>query len=204
MTWRANSALMAVVLSLALVINTAAALEVNSWKLPQVINDSNASVTISLGLPGRKLEVKARNIRGKVWLSDPRDPLSVQSEINVPVTSVNWSGGAEREALQNFLRLMDISEVSLETDGVEGECTPQRITQMGLCQGILTGKVTLKGMARNVRLPYQVVKKQRIYEITGDITLDPSDFTGASGVEGLPRIMPRLMVRYSCSIAGYA
>lgn len=146
-----------------------------TWNLPIEVNDGNTQVSFSVDTTWHMVHGKTAGLSGKVWLADPKDPSSVHAEIHLPVASFNTDSEGRDKKLRKVMAQEQFADVLLKIEALDGACTPEKVT-LEPCQATMSGSLAIRGLIRELRLPYSIKREGEHYRVSGDFTFQWADF----------------------------
>ncbi len=171
-----------------------------SWILPQVLSESNARVSFEVASTWHLVHGEAGGINGRVWLKDDSDPMSIQSEIHFPVKRFDTQGKLRDSKLREVMAAERFPEVIFKTSAIQGGCSPLQIAQKSKCEGALVGSLNIRGVEKQVELPYTISIQQDEFVIEGRYSFQWADY----GVEDPSILIAKLdktvTVKFACRI----
>jgi len=138
-----------------------------SWNLPQDITDNNTKVTFEVDSTWHLVEGKTSKLSGKVWLDKPADPKSVRALIHFPVRAFDTDGEGRDERMREVMAAESYPEVAFEALGVDGLCSPSELQTVTSCAALLYGKLTIRGVSKEVLIPINVSRLGTAFKIAG-------------------------------------
>lgn len=171
-----------------------------AWNLPQQISDTNTKIKFEVDSTWHMVHGTVSGLGGKVWLANPQDASSIQAEVTIPVAQFDTANSSRDSRLREVMAAEAFSEVKLHLQAAPEICKPQDLNASGACQGILLGTLEIRGMKRELRLPYQMTKVDSHYIVSGKFTFE----WGAFGVEDpsilIARVKPEVAVTYEVKL----
>lgn len=185
-----------------LALNVAQVVDVKAetWILPLAITDQNMSVKFQVDSTWHLVEGATSGLSGKIWLLDPADPLSVQSELHIPVRLMDTDSDSRDTRMREILLEPQFPDLVVKTDKNTGGCTPQLAASKNGCSGTLAGTITMHGLTRSIELPYTAMLKGDKFEIGGTASLDWSNFNVEDPSILIARLDKKVDIQYSCRI----
>ncbi|MCB0328657.1 MAG: YceI family protein [Bdellovibrionales bacterium] len=157
----------------------------SSWYLPTELSDTNTHVRFELDSTWHLVKGATSHISGKVELTDPSDPTSVQVSISIPVKYFDTDSSSRDKELREVMFAADHPFVKFEGAKLKNLCTPAKVLKDGSCIDILVGNLSIAKKTASVELPITIsATKERDFVISGKLPIawaeygveDPSIF----------------------------
>lgn len=151
----------------------------DAWHLPQTIADENTTVSFAVDSTWHLVEGKTSGLRGKIWLANSSDPLSIRIEATLPVDRFDTARESRDEKLRKVMHAEQFSEVSfvgLRAALREGECQPTKLSEGTVCRIDIDGELRIGAVSKSVVLPVVVSKTPRGFHVEGGLSLDWADY----------------------------
>jgi polyisoprenoid-binding protein YceI len=166
----------------------------DSWNLPQELNDQNTQVTFAVDSTWHMVHGVTSGLAGKVWLADPKNQASLKAEIRIPVARFNTDNASRDERLREVMAAKEYQEVVLRLNsGPDCSITQGELSE---CRGELLGSLEIRGVSKDLRLPYLIKKDGEHYLVSGELSL----MWGSFGVEDpsilIARVDPEVTIKY--------
>lgn len=147
-----------------------------TWNLPTELHDSNTTVTFVVDSTWHTVHGTTKNIGGQVYLRDPKDPLSVVVDLRVPVTLFDTDSDLRDDRLREVMASQAFPEVRFVSTRLSPECEPSIVTKDGSCRGVLSGKLTIRDVTKEVSLPLLIRDTANGYRMEGTLAIRWADF----------------------------
>lgn len=165
------------------------------WNLPQELDDQNTQVTFEVDSTWHTVHGVTKGVAGKIWLSNPKDHTSLNADIRLPVAMFNTDNSSRDERLAEVMAAEKHPQVLLRIASAPGLCTPPESDAVE-CKGELLGTLEIRGVAKELRFPYQIKKDGDHYNVSGELSFK----WGGFGVEDpsilIARVKPDVIIRY--------
>ena len=150
---------------------TPAAFYPRTWNLPLEVNGDNTEVTFKVDSTFKLVTGRPLKPTGRIWLQDPRDPLSVKASIKFPVGSFETGDSSRDEELREIFAEEKFPAVQLEISSLEGVCAPEKAESPIGCTARMKARLTIRDIVKDLTLPYDIRLKDREYLVSGQIPL---------------------------------
>ena len=173
--------------------------EVQTWQLPQTLNDKNTKVSFEVGTTWHVVYGNISNTTGNISLSNPKEPLSVNSEIHFPVKNFSTGWDKRDESLLEHMNVEKYPEVVLKTNRVIGECAPT-VVEKGPCSAKLAGTLTICDVTKDVEINIVISKKDGSFDVAGDYSFKWAEYNVEDPSIIVAKVDPTVKVKYSVTI----
>jgi polyisoprenoid-binding protein YceI len=158
------------------ILLAATVVHAEGWKLPVFVDSTNTTVKYVVDSTWHTVHGVVQKPAGKLWLSNPLDPLSVKAELTFPVASFD-SGSTSRD--KKMLRVMhteSFPEVSFKSSGLGKECPPAKVKAAQPCKSSLNGLLTISGVSKDVDIPISINKAAGDYLVQGELPIKWAEY----------------------------
>jgi len=170
------------------------------WQLPQKLSDSNTTVRFEVDSTWHLVQGKTSGIGGNVWLSNPRDALSVKATINFPVARFSTGGEMRDERMREVMDEEHSHYVTLSVDSISPKCSAREFNQTGVCAVDVHSRLSIRGNERHLLLNSMLRGASDSIELAGKVQFSWLDF----GVEDpsilVAKLEPNMSVEYSVKL----
>jgi polyisoprenoid-binding protein YceI len=170
------------------------------WQLPQKLSDRNTTVRFEVDSTWHLIKGTTSGVDGAVWLSDPKNDLSVKATINFPVARLSTGGEMRDERLREVMDEEHSRYVSVSVDALLPACTAQKFHEAGECDVTVMSKLSIRSTERAIELNGKLKDVDGVIELSGKVQFQWSDF----GVEDpsilVAKLAPDVVVEYSVRI----
>jgi polyisoprenoid-binding protein YceI len=146
------------------------------------------------------IEGRTSGLTGRVWLANPKDPLSVQASIEFPVARFNTEGEMRDERMREVMDSTHSPHVTLLVESLKPECTPATFKSVGRCGARVSTRLKIRGVEQPLEIHAELVTNQREGVLRGETRCRWADF----GVEDpsilVARLDPEVVITYSVTI----
>lgn len=172
------------------------------WQLPQELNDSNAQITFEVDSTWHTVHGKTAALAGRVWLTDPKVSTSIQAELRLPVAKFDTDSSNRDERMREVMLADQFSDVVVRISDMDKEqlCTPEQVAKNGSCTGIFNGSLSIRGIERQMRLPYSISRDDAGYIITGQLPFEWSAFNVEDPSILIAKLDKTVTVKYSVRV----
>lgn len=146
------------------------------WNLPQTLSSANSEIGFEIDSTWHLVKARVKEISGDVWLADPKDYRTVRAKIIIPVKSFDTDNGSRDEKMLRVMAESQYPQVEFLLTEVNSICDPQLIKAESPCTVELNGRLTIRGVEKQVNFPAQLSKTETGYQIRSEIQLDWSDY----------------------------
>lgn len=175
------------ILVLFLYAGDSAVAEAAPWNAPVLIDDNRATIQFSASIGGQIVKGRARKVSGRVWVDNANDPLSVRSDITIPISEVSIANESLLQKVQALLLLAGIDTIRLKIQRIRGSCRPEQVP----CHGMMDASVIVRQSEQAVTFPYAVARRGQSYVVSGS--------TSVTVGNAVPPILSQLAQRVSVS-----
>ncbi len=170
------------------------------WALPQNISDAHAIVSFKVDSTWHLIEGHTSGLTGRVWLSNPRDLLSVQARIDFPVARFNTGGEMRDERMREVMDSAHSPNVTILVDSLKPECDSATFRRVGSCATRVSTRLQIRGHERPLELRAELVSGKNDSMLRGEARFSWAEF----GVEDpsilIARLDPEVVITYSVAI----
>jgi polyisoprenoid-binding protein YceI len=172
-----------------------------SWNLPLEANDSNVKASFEVDTTWHTVHGKMSHVRGRVWLKDTKDELSVQSQLAFPVQFFDTDNKSRDKELRECMSADKFPDATLIIDSSQNLCHPADITSGHPCQALLKGSLSMRGVSREIGVPAKVSRTDSgNYLVDGEVSFDWSSFGITDPSIFVARVKKIVKVTYSIEI----
>ncbi len=171
-----------------------------TWDVPTELNDKNTTVTFVVDSTWHTVHGTTKNIAGKVHLRVPKDPLSVEVELRVPVKLFDTDSDLRDDRLGEVMAVETFPEVRFASKRLSKECEPTVVTRDGSCRGTLSGTLTIRDVTREVSLPAEIRDTANGYRIEGSLPIRWEDFHVEDPSILIAKLDPVVTISYQTTI----
>ncbi len=172
------------------------------WKLPMEVNDTNTTVGFELDTTWHMVHGKVPNGSGKIWLSDPKDPTSINAELMFPVSKFDTDNSSRDETMREVMESEKFPVVKIDIRGMaeNRRCAPSDVSFQTPCEALLLGSLNIHGVTRELKLGVQISEDSGGYKVSGRLPFDWASF----GIEDpsifIARVDPTVTVIFETRI----
>jgi polyisoprenoid-binding protein YceI len=145
------------------------------WRLPLEISDATATVSFEVDSTWHLVKGTTSLIRGRVWLADPVDFLSLRANVILPVDQFATDWESRDEKMKKVMHSIEHPEVTFQLHGVTDETTRCPVEDRE-CVYTGSGSLTISGHTENVKFPVRVRPNTDAYEVNIELDLRWGDF----------------------------
>jgi polyisoprenoid-binding protein YceI len=171
-----------------------------TWDVPTELSDKNTSVTFVVDSTWHTVHGTTKNIAGKVYLRDPKDPLSVVVDLGVPVTLFDTDSDLRDDRLKEVMAAETFPIVSFVSTRLSQECNPSVVTRDGNCRGTLRGSLTIRDVTKEVSLPTVIRDTANGYRVEGSLAIRWEDFHVEDPSILIAKLDPVVTISYQTTI----
>lgn len=171
-----------------------------TWDLPVNLDDKNTIVTFVVDSTWHTVHGTTKDISGSVKLRDPKDPLSIEVDLRIPVRLLDTDSELRDDRLREVMASELFPEVRFTSTRLGKECDPTIVTREGSCSGSLSGTLTIRDVTKDIALPTVVRDTAHGYRIEGSIDLRWEDFHVEDPSILIAKLDPVVTITYQTSI----
>jgi polyisoprenoid-binding protein YceI len=171
-----------------------------TWDIPAELNDKNTSVTFVVDSTWHTVHGTTKDIAGKVRLRDPKDPLSIEVELRVPVKLFDTDSGLRDERLREVMAVEAFPFVRFVSTRLSQDCAPSVVTRDGSCRGMLSGSLTIRDVTTEVSLPTLIRDTANGYRVEGSLAIRWEDFHVEDPSILIAKLDPVVTISYQTTI----
>lgn len=144
---------------------------VRYFDLPQDISEINTQVNFEVDSTWHLVKGKIKQIKGKVWLENQQDYLSVKADIIFPVASFDTDNSMRDSKMREILGETKFPEAKFQLNSLKTDCILENLKDQQECSGKISGVLTIRGKSLLVEFPANASLSNNNYEIKGSLTL---------------------------------
>lgn len=148
----------------------------DSWQPSMEISDRNAAVSFEVDSTWHLIHGKISGLNGKVWFAQSNGSKILKAELNAPVAQFNTENRSRDSELKKVMAEPEYPKVTLTIESAEDVCTPEIVKKSGSCTGILSGKLTIRDVTKDIQIPYKVVNEDGVFKASGEFQLKWADY----------------------------
>lgn len=165
----------------------------------QSLNDDTTQVSFEVDTTWHTVEGKTSGITGRIWREPTDGAGGIRAEVHIPVAKFDTDNASRDEELRSVMDAAHFAEVLLQINSVDPACHPGALVDGG-CDGVAQGALTIRGVAREIRLPCHLDKGPQGAKLSGQLSFE----WGAFGVEDpsiiIAKVHKDVLVRYACEV----
>ncbi|MBN8548924.1 MAG: YceI family protein [Deltaproteobacteria bacterium] len=147
------------------------------WNLPQALSPANTKVTFEVDSTWHLVEGQAKQIEGRVWLEDPKDPKSVRAKVSLPVAAFDTDSENRDEKMRKVMHAEAAPAVVFTfSETAAGICAPDSVSETTPCRFEMPGKLSISNVEKDIVVHAQIAKQGSAYQITGVAGLKWADY----------------------------
>ncbi len=174
---------------------------VRAWGLPYEVNDSNTEVRFEVDSTWHLVKGAVSGIQGKVWLDHKSDPLSIRSNIRIPVGRFDTDNSSRDERLRDVMAAPQYPAVVLELAGLKGQCKPELLQPLTACACTLDARLSIRDVGKEVALPCTITREAGDRALLkGSYAFSWADFHVEDPSIFIARLKPAVTVFYQTAI----
>ncbi len=158
------------------------------WMTPTQLNDSNTKIEFVLDSTWHKIHGATAGVSGKVWLAKEDDPMSINTEITLPVNLFRTGNSSRDKRMREVMAEDRFNTVIVRSNKLESNCTPEKVSNSTSCDGFMFATLRIREIEGNIKLPYTIKLQSNGYEVQGQYTFQWADF----GIEDPSILIARL------------
>lgn len=189
-------------LRLTCVVGYAALARAEGWQLPIVVSSDNTTVRYVVDSTWHTVHGVVKEPAGKLWLSNPSDPLSVKAELTLPVASFDSDNSSRDRKMLKVMHADSFPLVSFKASKLGKECPPANVKADYPCNSNLLGVLTISGVSKDVDIPIKINKRAGDYLILGELPIRWAEY----GVEDpsilVAKLDPVVTVSFEIKLKG--
>jgi len=109
--------------------------EAQAWELPTHLNDQNTAITFVVNSTWHTIHGTTRDLSGTVSLTNPKDPLAIKVNLEIPVKLFNTENESRDEKLRAVMSSERYPNVSFSSSRLSPSCSPDSIRSQDDAQG---------------------------------------------------------------------
>jgi polyisoprenoid-binding protein YceI len=146
------------------------------WNLPLQINDSNTHLTFTLDTTWHTVHGLAKNVTGKIWLSDPSDFSSITGHAQLYTEDLDTNNSLRDSKMREVMGEDKHKEVSIILKKANQICNPNGLKFGESCPIELEADLTIRGTTRTITVSGNVKKTQSAYIVEAGVDLEWAKF----------------------------
>ncbi len=171
------------------------------WNLPQELSDENVTVTFKVDTTWHMVDGKTSKLSGKSWLSNPKDPKSVNLDLTLPVALFDTDSESRDESLRESMAAKTYPEVKVHAAGVPDLCAPSHLdAPQAVCSGNIPVQLTIRSTTQQMELPYTLRRNGDQYVIEGEKTFNWLSFGVDDPSIFIAKVKKDVTVRYQVTL----
>jgi len=181
-------------------LNGFAATQDWNWNLPHDLSDADTKVNFQVDSTWHLINGNTSGIRGRVWLAEAKDQLSLRAKVVLPVARFDTEVASRDKRLREVMDSEHSPSVTLWVDALRPQCGLQEFLSASRCPALVDARLTIRGHEGSMRFTGEVSRSAGKFTLQGEVRFSWVDF----GVEDpsilIAKLDPEVVVSYSVSI----
>jgi polyisoprenoid-binding protein YceI len=174
--------------------------EAQTWEPPTHLNDQNTAVTFVVDSTWHTIHGTTRDLSGTVSLTNPKDPLSIRVDLEIPVKLFNTDNASRDEKLRTVMSSERYPNVSFSSSRLSPSCSPDYIRSAGRCHGTLSGALSIRDTTKTIELPIEITLEDAQFVARGTLPIQWGDFHVEDPSILIAKLDPTVTITYKTTI----
>lgn len=143
---------------------------------PQNLSSENTIVKFEVDSTWHLIKGVAREVNGRVWISDVTNLSSVSADILFAIKSLDTDNSMRDDRLREVMAADKYPNVRFQMLGVTKACDLAKLEVNVECTTELKGRLRIRDVTKELLIPARIIKKKENYSINGKTSIQWADY----------------------------
>ena len=148
-----------------------------STHLPAALTPSTMKISFELDTTWHTVHGTAKDLIGKVWFKNPKDPGSIRASLSIPVSSLDTASESRDEEMRDSMDANQFSSIQVEMPRISPSCDVRTLVVGSACAYATNGTIRIRDVTLPIALSGDVHRdRSGALVVAGSAQLDWSKF----------------------------